>query len=97
MLVRKEVLLTGLCERKILFRLEIYYRLRQATVKRTDCRYMVDLDQIYDNNEIFNNILFHDTITLVLLFFTHTSKTILFITIILSNNTRLRKVGAPSL
>ena len=32
--VREEVLLTGLCERKILFRLEIYDRLRQATAKR---------------------------------------------------------------
>ena len=30
LLVREEVLLTGLCERKILFRLEIYDRLRQA-------------------------------------------------------------------
>ena len=35
LLVRKEVLLSGLCERKILFRLEIYDRLRQATIKRT--------------------------------------------------------------
>ena len=35
LLVRKEVLLAGLCERKILFRLEIYDRLRQATAKRT--------------------------------------------------------------
>ena len=35
LLVREEVLLTGLCKRKILFRLEIYDRLRQATVKRT--------------------------------------------------------------
>ena len=34
-LVREEVLLPGLCERKILFRLEIYDRLRQATTKRT--------------------------------------------------------------
>ena len=34
-LVREEVLLAGLCERKILFRLEIYDRLRQATAKRT--------------------------------------------------------------
>ena len=32
---REEVLLAGLCERKILFRLEIYDRLRQATAKRT--------------------------------------------------------------
>ena len=30
---REEVLLAGLCERKILFRLEIYDRLRQATAK----------------------------------------------------------------
>ena len=36
LLVREEVLLAGLCERKILFRLEIYDRLRQATAKRTD-------------------------------------------------------------
>ena len=35
LLVRLEVLLAGLCERKILFRLEIYDRLRQATAKRT--------------------------------------------------------------
>ena len=34
-LVREEVLLAGLCERKILFRLKIYDRLRQATAKRT--------------------------------------------------------------
>ena len=31
LLVREEVLLAGLCERKIPFRLEIYDRLRQAT------------------------------------------------------------------
>ena len=37
LLVREEVLLVGLCERKILFRLEIYDRLRQATAKRTGC------------------------------------------------------------
>jgi len=37
LLVREEVLLAGLCERKILFRLEIYDRLRQATAKRTGC------------------------------------------------------------
>ena len=37
MLVREEVLLVGLCERKILFRLEIYDCLRQATAKRTGC------------------------------------------------------------
>jgi len=36
-LVREEVLLAGLCERKILFRLEIYDRLRQAIAKRTYC------------------------------------------------------------
>ena len=35
LLVREEVLLAGLCERKILFWLEIYDRLRQATAKRT--------------------------------------------------------------
>jgi len=35
LLVREEVLLAGLCERKILFRLKIYNRLRQATAKRT--------------------------------------------------------------
>jgi len=35
LLVRKEVLLAGLCERKILFWLKIYDRLRQATAKRT--------------------------------------------------------------
>ena len=33
--VREEVLLAGLCERKILFRLEIYDHLRRATAKRT--------------------------------------------------------------
>ena len=37
LLVCEEVLLAGLCERKILFRLKIYDRLRQATAKRTDC------------------------------------------------------------
>ena len=37
LLVREEVLLAGLYERKILFRLEIYDRLRQATAKRTCC------------------------------------------------------------
>jgi len=37
LLVREEVLLAGLCERKILFRLEIYDRLRQAIAKRTGC------------------------------------------------------------
>ena len=36
--VREEVLLAGLCERKILFRLKIYDRLRQATAKRTGRR-----------------------------------------------------------
>ena len=35
MLVREEVLLTDLYERKILFQLKIYYRLRQATCKRS--------------------------------------------------------------
>ena len=35
LLVREEVLLAGLCEKKILFRLKIYDRLRQATAKRT--------------------------------------------------------------
>jgi len=34
-LVCEEVLLAGLCKRKILFRLEIYDRLRQAIAKRT--------------------------------------------------------------
>ena len=34
-LLVREVLLAGLCERKILFRLEIYDRLRQATAKQT--------------------------------------------------------------
>jgi len=38
LLVREEVLLADLCERKILFRLKIYDRLRQATDKRTGCR-----------------------------------------------------------
>ena len=37
LLVREKVLLASLCERKILFRLEIYDRLRQATAKRTGC------------------------------------------------------------
>ena len=36
LLVREEVLLVGLCERKILSRLKIYDHLRQATAKRTD-------------------------------------------------------------
>ena len=35
LLVREEVLLAGLCERKILFQLKIYDRLRQAIAKRT--------------------------------------------------------------
>ena len=35
-LVREEVLLAGLCKRKLLFRLKIYDRLRQATAKRTE-------------------------------------------------------------
>jgi len=35
LLVREEVLLAGLCERKILFWLKIYDRLRQATANRT--------------------------------------------------------------
>ena len=34
LLVREEILLAGLYERKILFRLKIYDRLRQATAKR---------------------------------------------------------------
>jgi len=38
LLVREEVLLAGLCERKILFRLKIYDRLRQATAKQTGRR-----------------------------------------------------------
>jgi len=37
LLVCEEVLLVGLCEKKILFRLKIYDRLRQATTKRTGC------------------------------------------------------------
>ena len=37
LLVREEVLLADFCERKILFQLEIYDRLRQATAKRTSC------------------------------------------------------------
>ena len=36
-LVHEEVLLAGLCERKILFWMEIYDHLRQATAKRIDC------------------------------------------------------------
>ena len=39
LLVREEVLLAGLCERKILFRLKIYDRLRQAIAKRTCYRF----------------------------------------------------------
>ena len=35
LLVCEEILLAGLCERKILFRLKIYDRLRRATAKRT--------------------------------------------------------------
>ena len=35
LLVREEVLVTDLCERKILFQLEIYDRLRQTTAKQT--------------------------------------------------------------
>ena len=38
LLVCEEVLLAGLYEREILFRLEIYDRLRQATTKRTACK-----------------------------------------------------------
>jgi len=37
LLVREEVLLAGLCERKILFRLKIYDRIRQAQAKQTGC------------------------------------------------------------
>jgi len=37
LLVREDVLLAGLCERKILFQLKIYDRLRQATTKRSGC------------------------------------------------------------
>jgi len=36
-LIREQVPLAGLCERKILFRLKIYDRLRQATAKPTGC------------------------------------------------------------
>ena len=39
LLVREEVLLADLYGRKILFRLEIYDRLRQATAKRTGYRF----------------------------------------------------------
>jgi len=42
LLVREKVLLANLCERKILFRLKIYDRLRQATVKRTWWRTCMD-------------------------------------------------------
>jgi len=35
LLVREQVLLIDLCERKILFQLKIYDRLQQATAKRT--------------------------------------------------------------
>jgi len=45
LLVREEVLLAGLCERKILFRLEIYDRLRQATAKRTGCLSLLPIQQ----------------------------------------------------
>ena len=38
LLAREEVLLAGVCEKKILFRLKIYDRLRQATAKRTGCK-----------------------------------------------------------
>ena len=37
LLVCKEVLLVGLCERKILFRLKIYDLLRQPLAKQTCC------------------------------------------------------------
>ena len=37
LLVRKEVLLASLCERKILFRLEIYDRIRSFFSSRTGC------------------------------------------------------------
>ena len=40
LLVRKEVLLASLCERKILFQLEIYGHLRQATAKRTGWQWL---------------------------------------------------------
>ena len=41
LLVCEEVLLAGLCERKILFWLKIYDRLRQATAKRIGCLSLV--------------------------------------------------------
>jgi len=48
LLVRKEVLLAGLCERKILFWLKIYDRLRQATAKRTGGK-----DQFYFFSDLY--------------------------------------------
>ena len=49
LLVREEVLLTGLCERKILFRLEIYDRLRQATAKRTGRHLQADETKVWNH------------------------------------------------
>ena len=46
LLVCEEILLVGLCERKILFRLKIYDRLRQATAKRIDCMAMKKLQTL---------------------------------------------------
>ena len=43
LLVHEEVLLVDLCERKILFQLKIYDRLRQATAKQTGLQSSVDL------------------------------------------------------
>ena len=50
LLVREEVLLAGLCERKILFQLKIYDRLRQATAKRTCCIKMQPQATAQDQN-----------------------------------------------
>jgi len=61
LLVREEVLLAGLCERKILFRLEIYDRLRQATVKRTGCNCLrqtqfTNIPSIIKKSHYMNNL-----------------------------------------
>ena len=49
LLVREEVLLAGLYERKIFFRLKDYDRLRQATAKRTSCM-LIQIKQNLHNN-----------------------------------------------
>ena len=46
LLVRKEVLLAGLCEKKILFQLEIYDHLRQVTANRTCCIFSVETEEL---------------------------------------------------